>query len=228
MDNAIRPPQRTPRLMLAQGLNFARRIFGGDRFENLYRAVATEIVGLRIEEVSLLDYGCGNMSFSLRLWREGIAKQFTGMDTYSKPDLPDDPKWDHYRQISTTEIARISERFDIAIVLDVLHHAPESEQAFILRDLGLVSRYVLVKDHLEYGFVSRQLLRLADWYGNYAYGVAIPKRYFNTSRWDNIVLAAGLREIRRIPTVRVHNGLFGLVIRPRNHFISILRREETQ
>jgi len=228
MSNAIRPIQRTPRQRLSRLLDAFRKIVGGDRFENLYRAIQSEVAAIGKPPRRLLDYGCGAMTFSLRLKADGQIEHFIGMDVYPEPVGPErhEPRWLHYRQISTLTISSVPDRFDMAIVVDVLHHAPEAEQAQILATLAAMSEFVLVKDHFEYGFASRHLLRLADWYGNYAYGVNVPARYFSESRWKELVNAAGLIETKLQRNVRVHDGLFGLIIPPRNHFISILHRDQ--
>jgi hypothetical protein len=195
--NSIRREDQTPRLRLANGLNWFRRMVGGDRFENLYGAVESEVASVVTREARLLDYGCGAMSFSTRLQRSGRVGSFVGMDIFPSPAAPGsgDDRWSNYRQLSPAGLSAVQEHYDIAIVLDVLHHAAEDEQPEILRKLGTVADLVLVKDHFEHGFVSRHLLRLADWFGNYAFGVTIPDRYFDRRRWSEIIAAAGLHEV---------------------------------
>jgi hypothetical protein len=224
--NSIRPVEQTPRVLLAGLLNSLRKFVGGDRFENLYKAIDSTIANLDKADLFVLDYGCGAMNFSLRLKQEGRISKFIGMDIFPKPTSSKNVLdiWENYQQIPKEGIRKSSEEFDLAIVIDVLHHAPEQDQAKILRSLVEVSRYVLVKDHFEYGFISRHILRLADWYGNYAYGVSIPKRYFDKKRWSTLIESAGLRELKIKTNVRVHEGLFGLIIPPRHHFISILQK----
>jgi len=223
--NAVRPGERTPNRRLATLLGGIRRVVGGDRFENLFRAVKGEIVALHPTPATLLDYGCGSMEFSLRLQDEGVISRFVAVDIYPAPSTPDGP-WQHYQQIAEGALPALPERFDVAIVIDVLHHADEAQRAPILSGLGREARRVLVKDHFEHGLLSRQLLRLADWFGNFAYGVRIPERYFTPRQWEALVAAAGMREIRRVQDVRVHHGLFGLLLAPRHHFISVLERSE--
>jgi hypothetical protein len=222
--NSVRPRGQTPNLILASVLSYLRAFVGGDRFENLYNIIRSVTVSLEIKNLRLLDYGCGTMSFSHRLQAEGVASTFIGMDIYPKPvDLRCDPIYSHYEQISEDGIEDKFGKFDLAIAIDVLHHAAEEDYEKILRALAKTSRYVLIKDHFEYGPISRNLLRVADWYGNYAYGVNIPKRYFNRERWRTLVKSAGLTEIVVKTNVKVHGGLFGLIIRPRHHFISVLQ-----
>jgi hypothetical protein len=205
-------------------LRQVRGLVGGDRFENLYRAVRDELQRLTPSPRSLLDFGCGAMDFSLRLRGEDVIGQFVAMDVFPPPANPDS-RWSHYRQLHDGTFPSNAERFDAAIVIDVLHHVDERTRSSLLRSLGDAVRFVVVKDHFEFGVFSRQMLRLADWFGNYAYGVRIPSRYFTPTRWDALISAAGLREIRRVQNVRVHDGLFGVLLPSRHHFISVLTRD---
>lgn len=225
-NNSVRPAARTPRLGLAVFLGFIRRTLSGDRFERLYQAVRKEVSELKGKQLRLLDYGCGAMDFSLRLKQEGVIQDFLAMDVYAPPVAPTpqqaDERWLRYRQITETSLKNLEESFDVVIVIDVLHHAEESQQAEILAALARVGGCVIVKDHFEYGWFSRQMLRLADWFGNFAYGVQIPTRYFDEHRWDATVRSAGLRETKRVRNVAVHEGLFAALLPARHHFIALL------
>jgi Methyltransferase domain len=228
--NSVRPTDKTPRRLLASTLAFMRHVAGGDRFGHLYGAVANaigDIPDLKNHPIHLLDYGCGVMHFSKQLQRNGIVHSFIGMDIYTPSEAQtasDSALWAHYRTLPKAGIQAMAETFDIALVNDVLHHANADARATILADLATKCRYVLVKDHFEYGFFSRHLLRLADWYGNYAYGVNVPDRYFDVKSWQTLVAQAGLKEISLTRNVRVHSGLFGIILPPRHHFLSLLVR----
>jgi Methyltransferase domain len=228
MSNAVRPYQRTPKQTLAALLNGTRKLVGGDRFENLYQAIRAQVVSLKNSETRLLDYGCGTMDFSVRLKKEGVIQHFTGMDIYPKPGVNanSDAKWNHYQQVTAQTLLTTAGGYDVAIVLDVLHHATPDDRIIILQRLATMSKVVVVKDHFEYGYVSRQLLRLADWFGNYAYGVDIPDRYFDRTLWKQIIADAGLKEVKLITPVRVHDGLFGILLSQRYHFISVLKKND--
>lgn len=228
---SVRPEASIPRTLLAKLLNKTRIIFGGDRFENLYRSIANQIQGideLEHSKIKLLDYGCGVMSFSEKLLNDGVIISFIGVDIFPSPNSSNEApieKWLNYCQIPDAGIDKSLGSFDLTIVTDVLHHANPVERPVILRKLSMMSRFILVKDHFEYGTISRQLLRLADWYGNYAYGVNVPDRYFDQKSWQDLLAKAGLNEMKLTIGVKVHDGIFGLLIPPRYHFISILTRQ---
>lgn len=222
--NSIRPPSRTPKPILAFSLNFLRKITGGDRFNNLYNHINSMTISLKIRDINLLDYGCGSMNFSSRLKKDGSISNFIGVDTYPKPpDINSLPNYENYIQIVDGKFDSNFRGFQLSLLIDVLHHIPEKEHKKVLIMLAAVSDYIMIKDHFEYGFISRNLLRLADWFGNFAYGVSVPKRYFNKERWNQLVESAGLREVRIETNLRIHSGIFGIILAPRHHFISILQ-----
>jgi SAM-dependent methyltransferase len=85
-----------------------------------------------------------------------------------------------WRCIDVHEMATIpyaDDEFDVALLCDVLHQAPE-DAAKLLAEAGRVARHVLVKDNFEYGPYSRTMLQLVDLVGNLRDGAGVPERYF--------------------------------------------------
>ena len=112
--------------------------------------------------------------------------------------------------------------FDLAIIVDALHHIPEVERCRAIKKIADHCDYIIVKDHFEFGYFSRQRLRAADWFGNYVYGVDIPERYYTHQTWKKFLENNGLKQIELVKNVRVHRGLFGIIIPPKYHFLSII------
>jgi SAM-dependent methyltransferase len=217
-DGGLRP-------FLARLLGKCRTWFGGDRFSALSGALAKTIGSLQDGNSTmpkLLDFGCGNMAISRHLVSIGVAESAFGVDTYPVSALSQEKSGCYKQIVSGKRLPFFDREFDVAICVDVLHHIGVGDSAEVLRELGRVSRFVIVKDHFESDLISRQLLRLADWYGNFAYGVNVPDRYYDPGLWSKVVQAAELKEVHLETPVRIHKGLFGLIIRPDNHFISIL------
>ena len=231
--NAVREviPEQGIKPALARMLGTGRELFGGNRFDGVTAALAAAISPLRGSlgvEPTLLDFGCGNMAISNELQSRGLVSKVWGIDTYAPPQ-DDTGKYAHYIQLAPgRDIPFPDGHFDLAITVDVLHHAGADEAVHVLRELTRVSRYVVVKDHFEYGQMTRQILRAADWYGNYAYGVNVPSRYYDTGSWQRTIDAAGLREVARTCPVQVHKGLFGLILPARCHFTSVLESNVAQ
>ena len=70
------------------------------------------------------------------------------IDVHRAPETQgqcDDSRWRKYRQFDGRTIPYADEEFDVALLCDVLHHAPE-DAARLLAEAGRVARHVLVKD----------------------------------------------------------------------------------
>lgn len=208
-------------------LAFLRALLGGDRFANLTQALALEIERvhrLQGTRPQVLDYGCGTMAIAAYLRENALVADIRCVDLYPKPAGAAPAQWDRYTQIFPASALPFPDRrFDLAIAVDVLHHAGIGHCGALMAELARCASLVLVKDHFEYGWVSRQLLRLADWYGNWAFGVNVPKRYFTEALWAEMLAAAQLEQITLKKAVRIHSGVFGVIIPPKYHFISLVR-----
>jgi hypothetical protein len=226
-----RPPSLTSKIYLSKFLDLIRSVFGGSRLVNLLPEIEAAINNfqpLKGSEIYLLDYGCGVMEIPIQLKRNGVVKDFIGADIYDAPlvEASSDERWSHYRKLSNENggISELPNTFHLAMLIDVLHHVIDDKQKIkILRELASVSSFILIKDHVEQGFLSRQLLRLADWFGNYSYDVTIPQKYFDLETWNKLIEEADLQEMVFINKVNVHTGVFRFLIPPDNHFISILK-----
>ncbi len=220
----VRPHARTPfHGGVAFMLNLVRVTLGGERLHNLIKELSAPLEQLADtygRTLRVLDYGCGNMEISRALLSTNRIASLVAADTYANPETGGH----EYVQLTPgTPLPFAGQHFDVAMVVDVLHHAGIGQTAAILADIGRCASHVVVKDHLEFGFVSRQLLRLADWYGNWADGVAIPARYFTRDAWQQTVRQSGLTQVSFVTPVRIHHGIFGLIIPPRYHFIAVLQ-----
>jgi hypothetical protein len=201
---------------------------GGGRFDNLYLALKNTIHDLYPDKIpgKVIDYGCGMMAIPKKLESDGVIAGFIGLDIYPSEGLlgASDGRV-NYLQIRPNWPQQLSDHYEMAIVTDVLHHVNSDEERIsILKDLSYLAEFIIVKDHFEHGFFSRQLLRLIDWLGNFAYGVKIPDRYFTKKSWLNLIAAAELTQINLQDEVKIHSGLVGYLIPRRYHFISVLKK----
>ena len=86
---------------------------------------------------------------------------------------------------------------------------------------------MLVKDHFEYGRVSRALLQFLDYLGNRAYGVPTPGHYFTPASFDRLVhkVAPGWRaDVELGVDLYGHLPLGRWLLPPRLHFVATLGR----
>lgn len=225
--DAVRPSgEKIAKRQLAIVISGVRRILGGGRSENLYLHIREAIQNLPLNKAPrLLDFGCGSMAFGTRLYDEGFIGSYLGVDTFTmNPEsLNSLSEGCNYQQLSDLSQVSSLGKFDVVMLIDVLHHINPEKHAQTLRALAATSTHLLVKDHFKEGLVSRHLLRLADWFGNYAYGVSIPRHYFSKVSWQRLLDSVNLEEpIRKTPLV-IHDGLFGSVLPSQYHFISTLK-----
>jgi len=74
-----------------------------------------------------------------------------------------------------------------------LHHVPAGLVSPLLKSAARVGRFVLIKDHFEYGWFSHNIIRAMDFVDNYGFGVSVPKCYFNCDFFAATMRGAGLR-----------------------------------
>lgn len=121
-----------------------------------------------------IDIGCGDMRIS------GMISNILPLSNWECIDLHPGGRgaeWEKYQQFDGKTIPFPAQTFNVAILADVLHHCNDAQA--LLREAKRVARYVVIKDHYEYGRYSRTMLRAMDIYGNWAYGVRIPDKYFD-------------------------------------------------
>lgn len=145
--------------------------------------------------VKVLDVGCGDMTLAKGLLEWNNTIELTCVDVYPPPAdaRTSDGLWAHYREFDGRTLPYAANSFDAVIFSDVLHHVPPECLNSLLASAGHVGRVVLIKDHFEYGPVSRQMLRAMDFVGNYGYGVSVPERYFSPASFLAVLDASGLK-----------------------------------
>ena len=111
-------------------------------------------------------------------------------------------------------------------IIDVLHHVGIENSHKLIKKLTKLSNKLIIKDHFEHNFASRQLLRFVDFYANYGYGVNVPKKYFNKDNWKKTVIKSNCKEIYHIKNFQQHDGLFNFILNKKHHFVSVIKSNE--
>ena len=203
--------------------DFIRRLFGGDRLKRISKEItdiSKKIYLKKQKKIVILDFGCGSMEISKKLKKYSFVRKIVGIDTFFFKF-----KKKKMRYIQSDIFFKSNKiKFDLVIAVDVLHHIGIDQAPKILQKLSKVSNNVIIKDHFEHGFLSRHLLRFVDFYANYAYGVNIPKKYFDYLSWDLAVKKSSLKQVKLIKNFQQHDGLFNLILNKKHHFISILKK----
>jgi hypothetical protein len=205
-----------------------RKIGGGNRFSNLIYYIENEIFCIKKnkkKKLFLLDYGCGKMDFSNFLIRKKLIHKAIGVDNYELNDKNYINRKCRYVNISNKKNILNKKQFDVAIVIDVLHHIGIDRCHIEMKKICNISKYVIIKDHFEYGYLSRQILRFGDWFGNFGTDVNIPRKYFTEIKWNKLLKKLKLNQIKIIKNINQHKGLFSLILTPKHQFISIIKNK---
>ena len=174
-----------------------------------------------------IDIGCGDMSLSTLIAQHAQTMPWNGIDLYALPaERVGQAAWAHYAQFDGKHIPAADSAFDVGLLCDVLHHASVDEQKQLVSEALRVCKILIVKDHIEHGLWSRQMLRLMDYIGNHAYGVSVPRRYFTTSSFTSLVQAAGGTVVQSIPQIALysHLPLGNLILRAHWQFVAVIER----
>ena len=77
-----------------------------------------------------------------------------------------DAIWQCYQQFDGSSLSFNDHAFDVVIFSDVLQHVPAGLVSPLLKSAARVGRFVLIRDHFEYGWFSSIILRAMDFVGN--------------------------------------------------------------
>ena len=201
--------------------DFIRLICGGDRLKritNIIDDLLRKEYLKKNKRLNILDYGCGSMEISKKLEEKNYIKSIVGSDIFNHSY-----KSKKLTYINNERLFKKNEKFDVIFVVDVLHHVGINNAHEILDKLSKLSKIIIVKDHFEHGFFSRQLLRFVDFYANYGYGVNVPKKYFNKNQWKKTLIKSNSKEIFHKNSFQQHDGLFNLILNKKHHFVSMIK-----
>lgn len=159
----------------------------------------------------ILDVGCGDMQISRSLTKRlaSYDVSVSGIDIFEPNPESLESCLNSYSKFNGRDIPYDNDSFELAIFCDVLHHDMENANTLI-EEAKRVSRYILIKDHLESGQISRKILQLMDIVGNWGYGVRIPKRYFDSQSMDKFINMNQLRLVERLNNIELYNHIPGL------------------
>lgn len=207
-------------------------VLKNQREKNLSAAIVDIIIKYKkANKIKILDYGSGFEPKVAYLIKAGLNKskvtsRITCLDLYRKKDL------DFLNENSSLQFRNISylsqknKKYDFCIVADTLHHVGVENQIQIrkiLTKLKSKSKIIIIKDHFEYNFWSRQILRFMDFIGNYYNNVNVPKKYFKQQMFDRLLKSLNLKIISKILNVKYYSNLFIFFSNPKLHFIYVIK-----
>lgn len=186
-----------------------------DLFVNKIREIADEQ-----GTIKLLDIGCGDMAIAKSVASKMEQIKYTCIDIY-----PNSQNWENYLEFDGENFPFMDNTFDVALFSDVLHHDYE-HIGQLLDEAKRVAKFIIIKDHFEYGPWSRKILQIADFIGNYGYGVSIPKKYLTRGAFDEFINEAELYEVKRTCPLQLYENskLAKYIFKSKYQFISLLGR----
>ena len=203
--------------------DFIRKISKGDRLTSISNKVSALIkkeATNKKKKVTVLDFGCGSMEISKKIQHKKFIRKIIGLDIFDANYKYKKLQYFKYKNLDNLK----KFKSDVVILVDVLHHMGVEKSHVVLKKLSKHSNTIIIKDHFEHGFLSRQLLRFVDFYANFAYGVTIPKKYFDIISWKKTVKKTKLKENYFERNFQQHVGLFNFILHKKHHFISVLKK----
>ena len=204
--------------------NFIRYVCGGDRLKRITKIIDMLLTQTYLEKnkkLKILDFGCGSMEISKKIEGKVYVSQIFGSDIFKH-----NYKSRKLIYVDNEELFKRKDKFDIIFIVDVLHHIGVDDAYKTIKRLSKLSNKIIIKDHFEHSYLSRQLLRFVDFYANYGYGVNIPKKYFNDVTWKKTLIKSNCREIFHNKNFQQHDGLFNFILNKKHHFVSVIKSNE--
>lgn len=205
--------------------NLIRIIFRGDRTTKISKKIEFILkkkICIKKKKITIIDFGCGSMEISKKIQHLSYIKKIIGLDIFKFTYVYKKLNYQYYNNLNDLK----KYRADVMIVIDVIHHIGVKNSNKLLKILSNSSKILIIKDHFEHGFISRHFLRFVDFYANYAYGVKIPKIYFTEKTWKKNVNLSKLKEIYFEKNFQQHTGFFNILLHPKHHFFSVLKKEK--
>jgi hypothetical protein len=150
------------------------------------RVLSERILPLIPANAHVLDVGTGDGTIA-SMWQQTRPDlSLEGIDVLVRPGTKIPVRGFNGRTIPYTDKSA-----DVVTFVDVLHHA--EDVSWLLRDAARVARKkVIIKDHFSENTLDHATLRLMDWVGNAAHGVALPYNYLSRATWQRLFTEVGL------------------------------------
>ncbi len=183
------------------------------------RALATAIAPLVGQSWHLLDVGAGDGRLADLLRRRVAESRVEGYDVLPRADaaIPVHP-------FGGRVIPAGDASADAVLLADVLHHT--DDPMVLLREAARVARTaVIIKDHRTSRPLARPVLRVMDWAGNRAHGVALPYNYWSHARWCAAFDTLGLRLVHYQTVLGLYPWPADWLFERGLHFVARLDRD---
>lgn len=197
----------------------------------LSKTITNIIIKLKkSNNIKILDYGSGFepkvASFIKKnLDKNKIKNKITCLDLYNKKNIKNLSE-NYSLEFKNISYLNQKKKYDFIIVADVLHHIGVEDRVKIKKILSKLkskSKIMIIKDHFEYNFCSRQILRFMDFFGNYYLDVNVPKKYFRQEEFDRIIEDLNFKIIFKMLNIKYYKNFFVFFTNPKLHYIYVTK-----
>ena len=145
-------------------------------FSRRIRRLSELLAAIIPPNASVLDIGAGDGTLDALILQKRPDLNISGLDVLIRPrtSIP-------VTRFDGLTIPFPSKSFDVAMFVDVIHHAAEPVR--LLKEAARVAKCVVIKDHLKEGLLADATLRAMDYVGNARHGVSLPYGYWTRSQW---------------------------------------------
>ena len=219
-------------------LKFRKAVFRNYRERVLSKTICKEIENLeeikKRKVIKILDYGSGHNPVVINNIISNLNNRYKKTkfraycyDFYKKNELKKmnnnaDIKFANIKNLSYSKIRK----FNFCLLIDVLHHIDlknSKKVSKIIKNLKKISKFLIIKDHFQYGIFSTLALIIMDFVGNYGDSVKIPRIYFSKETFETLLKNLKLKEIKRINNKKYYKWYWFYFNKKNLQFLSILK-----
>ena len=217
-------------------LRILRNIFVGDYRSELLSEIITKMIlkySVKNEVIRIMDYGSGFQPKVIHFVYKQLKYTYNKnviiycYDVYNSQDLE---KLNQNKDIIFNKIENIDldkANYDFCLLSDVLHHIgveKVSELKNLINNLQNKARFVLIKDHYQYGYFSNYTLRVMDFLGNYFNNVKTPHTYFTKRSFKYLLQLTNSTIVEEILNIKLYQSYFLYMSNPKFNFIYLIKK----
>lgn len=222
--------------LIKQILKKLRNIFVGDYRSKLLSEIIVKIIlkySASNDVIRIMDYGSGFQPKLIHFIYTKLKHVYNKnviiycFDVYSSHDLQ---KLNQNKDIIFNKIENIDldkTEYNFCLLSDVLHHigvekVPELKK--LINNLKNKAKFVLIKDHYQYGFFSKNTLRVMDFLGNYFNNVKTPRTYFTKKSFKYLLQLTNSTIVEEILNIKLYQSYFLFMSNPKFNFIYLIKK----
>jgi len=217
-------------------LKILRNIFVGDYRSKLLSEIIVKMIvkySIKNEVIRIMDYGSGFQPKLIHFVYKNLKETYNKkviiycFDVYSSEDLE---TLNHNKDIIFNKIENIDldkANYDFCLLSDVLHHIGVEkvlELKNLINNLQNKAKFVLIKDHYQYGYFSNYTLRVMDFLGNYFNNVKTPRTYFTKKSFKYLLQSADSTVVEEILNIKLYQSYFLFMSNPKFNFIYLIKK----